>query len=156
MPVAPVMAQTLPANRPVMTFPPCVNYLDESSISFSDRLGFIDVPITSEKSASFFSPGRLWSSRGSRSQGVKIITAQDDQGLSSVFWWASLFAAAAIGGAVLSIVEPGWIDVAIGPGAAENDVEWMVAGAHLVVAGFLIVVAGLEWRAAFPRRRKSA
>lgn len=42
------------------------------------------------------------------------------------------------------------------PGAAENGMEWMVAGAHLVVAGFLMVVAGLEWRAAFPRRRKSA
>jgi hypothetical protein len=29
----------------------------------------------------------------------------------------------------------------------------MVAGAHLVVAGFLAVVAVLEWRSAFPRRR---
>jgi hypothetical protein len=89
-------------------------------------------------------------------QGVKIITAQDDQGLSSVFWWASLFAAAAVCGAVLSVVEPGWIDVAIGPRVGGNGAEWMVAGAHFVVADFLLVVAGLEWRSAFPRRRKEA
>jgi hypothetical protein len=88
-------------------------------------------------------------------QGVKITTAHENQGLSPVFWWASLFAAAAIGGAVLSIVEPGWIDVAIGPGAGVKGAEWMVAGAHLVVAGFLMVVAGLEWRSAFPRRRQA-
>jgi hypothetical protein len=88
-------------------------------------------------------------------QGVKIIAAHDDQGLSSVFWWASLFAVAAVCGAVLSIFVPGWIDVAIGPRAGRNGAEWMVAGAHLVVAGFLMVVAALEWRSAFPRRRKA-
>jgi hypothetical protein len=89
-------------------------------------------------------------------QGVKIITAHDNQGLSSVFWWASLFAAVAACGALLSIFVPGWISVAIGPGAGRNGAEWMVAGAHLVVASFLMVVAGLEWRSAFPRRRKAA
>lgn len=86
-------------------------------------------------------------------QGVTTITAHDDQGLTSVFWWASLFAVAAVGGAVLSIAAPGWIYVAIGPGVGGNGAEWMVAGAHLVVAGFLAVVAVLEWRSAFPRRR---
>jgi hypothetical protein len=104
----------------------------------------------------FRGSGVCRSSRGSRLQGAKIITAHDDQGLSSLFWWASLFAAAAVCGAVLSIVEPGWIDIAIGPRAGGNGAEWMVAGAHLVVAGFLMVVAALEWRSAFPRRRKAA
>lgn len=87
-------------------------------------------------------------------QGVTIITAHDDQGLSAVFWWATLFAVAAVCGALLSVLDPGWINLAIGPGAGGNDAEWMVAAAHLVVASFLIVVAGLEWRSAFPRRGK--
>jgi hypothetical protein len=116
----------------------------------------VDLPSICEKRASFSSLGRLEISRGSRLQGVKIIAAHDDQGLSSVFWWASLFAVAAVCGAVLSIFVPGWIDVALGPGAGGNGAEWMVAGAHLVVAGFLMVVAGLEWRSTFPRRRKTS
>jgi hypothetical protein len=57
---------------------------------------------------------------------------------------------------VLSIFDPGWINVAIGPGAGGHGAEWMVAGAHLVVASFLMVVAGLEWRSAFPRRGKAS
>jgi hypothetical protein len=57
---------------------------------------------------------------------------------------------------VLSIVDPGWISVAVGPRAGGNGAEWMLAGAHLVLAGFLSAMAGLEWRSAFPRRREAA
>jgi hypothetical protein len=93
-------------------------------------------------------------SRGSRPRGA-IISAYEDEGLTHIFWWTGVFAVVATVGAVLSIVDPGWIDLAVGTRDSLRGAEWMVAGAHLVVAVFLAAIARLEWRSAFPRRQST-
>jgi hypothetical protein len=82
-----------------------------------------------------------------------IISAYEDEGLTHIFWWAGIFSLVAAVGAVLSVVEPGWIDLAVGSQDSLRGAEWMVAGAHVVVAVFLAAVAWLEWRSAFPRHK---
>ena len=84
-----------------------------------------------------------------------IITAQKNEGLSHIFWWAASFSLMALGAAVLSIVEPGWIQMAVGSRDTLAGAEWLMAAAHFVVAIFLGGVARTEWRATYPRTRST-
>ena len=81
------------------------------------------------------------------------ISVYEDEGLTHIFWWAGICSLAAAVGAVLSVVEPGWIDLAVGSRDLLRGAEWMVAGAHLALAVFLAAVAWMEWRSAFPRHK---